>query len=36
MALDQKDIRDEVLMALRCIRRAVDLYPNHLARYHND
>ena len=34
MALDQKDIRDEVLMALRCIMRATDLYSSHLARYH--
>jgi DNA-binding MarR family transcriptional regulator len=34
MVLDQKDIRDEVLMALRCIMRAIDLYSSHLARYH--
>lgn len=34
MALDQKDIRAEVLMALRCIMRAIDLYSSHLARYH--
>lgn len=34
MALDRKDIQDEVLMALRCIMRAIDIYSSHLARYH--
>ena len=34
MVLDRKDIRDEVLMALRCIMRAIDLHSSHLAHCH--
>ena len=34
MALDRKDIRDEVLMALRRITRAIDIHSSHLAHHH--
>ena len=34
MALDRKDMRDEVLMALRRITRAIDLHSSCLARHH--
>jgi DNA-binding MarR family transcriptional regulator len=34
MALDRKDIRDEVLMALRRITRAIDIHSSRLAHHH--
>jgi DNA-binding MarR family transcriptional regulator len=34
MALDRKDIREEVLMALRRITRAIDIHSSRLAHHH--
>jgi DNA-binding MarR family transcriptional regulator len=34
MALDRKDIRDEVLIAFRRITRAIDLHSSRLAHHH--
>jgi DNA-binding MarR family transcriptional regulator len=34
MALDRKDIRDEVLMALRRITQAIDIHSSRLAHHH--